>query len=168
MVQLPLMIWYIQIIMQVLILMKTKEGTTSAKMKKNTYEKTMDEIKEVLDNDNFILEEAEFSYNELNDVMDKLNAYKLSKDNNVADNFNLYWLSDEDNCIYVEMDVLNNETVEKFKEEVCDSNAIKFMKSTGEFVKQTNINAGRSLTCNGAGGSVGYRVKRNKNKNALF
>lgn len=145
------------------VVYKTKEETTSAKMEKITYENVMDEIEEVLDNDNFILKEAEFSYNELNDIMDKLNAYKLSKDNNIANNFNLYWLSDEDNCIYVELDDLNNETVEKFKEEVCDSNAIKFKESTGEFVKQTNIKAGRRLTCNGIGGSVGYRVKRNGN-----
>lgn len=50
---------------------------------------------------------------------------------------------------------------QKFKEKVCNSDAIEFLEATGEFEKETNIKAGRSFTCNGAGGSVGYRVKRN-------
>lgn len=137
-----------------------EEDSISPRKKQIAHENVLEEVEGALDNDNFILKEAEYSYNELNDVMDKLNEYKLSRDNAISNNFNTYWLSDEDNCVYVELDDYSIGSIKEFKENVCSSNSIKFLHSMDEFEKEKNINAGREISCNGAGGSVGYRAKR--------
>lgn len=118
-------------------------------------------LEENIGNDDFILKDARYSYNELTETMNILNDYKLAENNQVANNFNVYWLSDKSNCIFVELNDCSTDAINDFKNEVCDSETIIFKASSGEAEKETKIKAGRKIICNNSYGSVGYRVKRN-------
>lgn len=146
-----------------LVIYKVKETSVSAKQKTVASANVYKKLENTIENDNFILQEVDHSYNELNDVMDQLNDYKLTEDNEIAHNFNAFWLSDEENCIFVELSDFNEASVQAFKENVCDSDVIKFKESSGEAEAETNINAGRKIETSSAYASVGYRVKRNGN-----
>ncbi len=79
------------------------------------------------DNANVVYEPCTYSYNELLSVMDTLNNYKFSRSNDaIASNFNEFGLYDSENRIIVKLDDLSDESIKKFKENVCDSAVIKF------------------------------------------
>ena len=115
-----------------------------------------------LKENDFIVRRANYSYNELNSVMDTLNAFKLNNpDDPIANNFNIYWLSDKDNQIIVELDEMNEAQIERFKKNVIDSPMIIFKESSGKPVKEVNVNPGQKISTSSASGSMGYRAKRN-------
>lgn len=110
---------------------------------------------------NVIYEPCEYSYNELLDVMDSLNSYKFDESNSsIADNFNEFGVFDSENRVIVKLDDLSEQSIQSFKENVCDSKAIVFEQGTGPVQMETNVNAGCSVSSGSSGASVGYRVKK--------
>lgn len=119
-------------------------------------------ITQVLGEKNFIVKFVEYSYNELNSVMETLNAFKLENpDNTIANNFNIYWLSDRDNNVVVELNDMSEDQIALFKKEVIDSPIIIFKPSSGTPVKEANVNPGQKISTSSANGSMGYRAKKN-------
>ena len=109
----------------------------------------------------FEIKIAEYSYNELNDMMDLLNDFKEKNSNSkTARNFNSYWLSDNTNEIIVELEDMSPNRIMQFKKQVVDSPIIVFVQSQGESALDTNINPGDGITT-GVISSMGYRARRN-------
>lgn len=112
--------------------------------------------------DDIVYENCDYSYNELQCVMDELNEYKFDNQGNmIADNYNEFGLYDENNRVIVKLDELSDEAINNFKENVCDSDAIVFEQGNGPAQLEVNVNAGSSISTDSATASVGYRVKRN-------
>lgn len=116
-----------------------------------------------LNNDeNVVYEICDYSYNELLDVMDALNAFKFEHGaDSVAKNYNMFGLYDADNRVIVQLDNLSDETIEDFKKLVCDSEAIVFEQGTGPAQMEIDVNAGSSASATAGTASIGYRVTRN-------
>lgn len=109
-----------------------------------------------------IYQECDYSYNELNAVMDKINAYKFENaDSDIAKECNLFGLFDSENRVIVKLDNLTEENIDEFKKNVCDSDAIVFEQGNGPAEMDVSVDAGASLTTSSATASMGYRVKRN-------
>jgi streptogrisin B len=105
--------------------------------------------------------ECLYSYNELKDIMNILNKYKLANpDNTVAKNFNQFGLFDTDNRVIVFLDNLSDEAIQSFKATVYDSDAIVFKQSVGAMVEEISINPGAEITDVNGIASVGFRAKR--------
>ena len=82
-----------------------------------------------------IFKPCQFSYKNLTEIMDTLNAYKLNNaDSPICANFNSYAILDAENRIVVELDEYNEEQIAAFKKQVIDSPAIEFRKATGKIV----------------------------------
>lgn len=114
---------------------------------------------ELLGSNNFRIEDATFSYNELVSLMNELNTYKNTHNNDVTNNFNYYWLSDKSNNIVVELDNMSAENIAAFKAQVSDSPIITFKQADGPMMPEININPGQSIRTVGSG-SMGYRAKK--------
>lgn len=56
---------------------------------------------------------------------------------------------------------LSSDVVEKFRNEVCDSNAIEYLQSKDDGVEEASIKAGSKISTSTAYASVGYRVRLN-------
>lgn len=125
--------------------------------------KTRDEFvqntENLLDNDDYSIEEVEYSYNELVSVMNELNEYKTAHNDDVSNNFNYYWLSDKDNNIVVETSDMSEGAIEAFKEQVSDSPMIVFKQCSGPMVPEISMKPGQSIKTVGSG-SMGYRAKK--------
>lgn len=112
-------------------------------------------------NEDVIYEPCTYSYNELLSVMDELNEYKFNQsDTAIANGFNEFGLYDSENSIIVKLDDLSEQSIKEFKENVSDSEAIKFEQGIGPIQMEADVNAGSSISVPSATASVGYRVKR--------
>lgn len=113
-------------------------------------------------NDTVIYRVCEYSYNELNNVMDTINEYKFANsDSYIADNFNSYALLDAQNRIEVRLDEYSEEKIQEFKDNVLDSNMIVFVEANGPIEDLVNLNAGCKINDGTYAGSMGYRARRN-------
>lgn len=113
-------------------------------------------------NDTVIYQVCEYSYNELNNVMDTINEYKCANsDSYVADNFNSYALLDAQNRVEVRLDEYSEEKIQEFKDNVLDSDMIVFVEANGSIEDLVNLNAGCQINDGTYAGSMGYRVRRN-------
>ncbi|MDD3024713.1 MAG: hypothetical protein PHE26_12535, partial [Syntrophomonadaceae bacterium] len=85
--------------------------------------------------DDLIFEPCNFSFKELTEIMDTINAYKLNNaDSPICANFNSYAILDAENRIVVDLDEYNEEQIAAFKKRVINSPAIEFRKATGKIV----------------------------------
>src|SRR5699024_1649940 len=89
------------------------------------------------------------------------NNYKFSNSDTIANNFNEFGLYDSENRIIVKLDNLSEESIQEFKEQVSDSDAIEFRQGNGPIQTEVNVAAGSGISCSGGFASMGYRVKRN-------
>ncbi|MBS3887129.1 MAG: hypothetical protein KGZ56_08735 [Dethiobacter sp.] len=104
-----------------------------------------------------IIRPAQYSFNELNETMDKLNAFRINNpDNDVAHNFNKFWLSNRSNEIIVELNDFSDEQIALFRNTVSDSPMIVFIESSGFATRETIINPGNRIN----NVSMGYRARR--------
>jgi streptogrisin B len=114
----------------------------------------------VLASNDVVYQICEYSYNELNTVMDELNAYKLENpEDHISKEFNYFGLFDSENRVIVKLDNLSEESINEFRENVCDSDAIVFEQGNGPAVVEVNINAGGTISDGTSSSSIGYRVK---------
>jgi streptogrisin B len=114
----------------------------------------------VLDSDDVVFQICEYSYNELNTIMDELNAYKLeNSEDHISKEFNYYGLFDSENRIIVKLDNFSEENISEFRENVYDSDAIIFEPANGSAVMEVNVNPGGTISDGTGNGSVGFRVK---------
>lgn len=112
--------------------------------------------------DDVIYQLCDYSYNDLLSVMDELNQYKFSRANEeVSQNFNEFALYDSENRVVVKLDDFSDESIQEFRENVCDSDAIVFEQGYGPVDTEVNVNAGSEISFSGGRASLGYRVKRN-------
>lgn len=111
--------------------------------------------------DSVIYMECEYSYNELNDVMNTLNEYKFeNSDSEVANNFNRYALLDRENRIEVRLEEFSEESIQEFKDEIIDSDIIVFVEATKSVEDLVNVNPGGQIAGDESYGSMGYRAKK--------
>lgn len=117
----------------------------------------------LFNNDNVIYEICNYSYNELTNIMNQINEFKLSGQDHFANEFNYYTLSDSENQIIVEFDELTDANIAEFKQKVSSSEAICFAQSQGndreEVYLKTGVNI-RILIKTML--SIGYRIKINR------
>ena len=105
---------------------------------------------------------CEYSFKELTEIMDAINDYKLNKrDNLICDNFNNYALMDRENRIIVQLEDYGDEQIAAFKEQIIDSPAIEFKKSSAENKFLRDVKPGEELITINGDASVGYRAKYN-------
>ncbi len=85
--------------------------------------------------DDIIFKPCQFSFKNLTEIMDTINAYKLNNaDSPICANFNSWAILDAENRIVVDLDEYNDEQIAAFKKQVIDSPAIEFKKATGKIV----------------------------------
>lgn len=114
-------------------------------------------------------QQCDYSYNELNELMDILNSYKLQNpDDSIAQNFNHYALLDAENRIEVSLDDYSAVRIQEFKENVSASDAIIFVEAEVPMEKYA-LNPGGEVSSHLYGsyysvGSIGYRATRNGKK----
>lgn len=114
----------------------------------------------------FVLKSCEYSYNELNDVMNELNQFFLNDANgNIVDalQWHSFALSDKDNCIYVRLGDFTDANIARFKQMVLDSPILDFEKSGGIPVFDAAPQPGGALGYSSGreDASMGYRAKYN-------
>lgn len=109
--------------------------------------------------------EAQYSYVQLNETMDRLNDFVINRTKSDAlGNFNLFSLMDSENRIVVYLNDYSDSRIEEFKKNVSNSPAITFQKSEGEMMFEANLYPGCKAAVNVSGtsyGSYGFRAKRN-------
>lgn len=121
------------------------------------------------DSSTVIYQQCDYSYSELNDLMDILNSYKLQNpDDSIAQNFNHYALLDAENRIEVSLDDYSETRIQEFKENVSASDAIIFAEAEAPMEKYA-LNPGGKVSSHSYGdyysvGSIGYRATRNGKK----
>ncbi|MDR1067224.1 MAG: hypothetical protein LBL35_07350 [Clostridiales bacterium] len=119
-------------------------------------------------NENVIIKTCKYSFRKFTETMNLLNAFKENKSNNaIAKNFNAYALMDAENCVVVELDDFSQNKITEFRESVFSDPCVEFTTSRGKLVDDINVNPGNSISANGGGGSVGYRVKRSNVEGVL-
>ncbi len=119
-------------------------------------------IKATTDSSDFVIENVEYSYNELEDMMNFLNEYKQKNGNDlITKSWSGHFLSDRDNTIFVELDDVNEDVISLFKKEVTDSPMISFVSSGGQGENCADLNPGREINnpTTGYSGSMGYRAR---------
>ena len=113
--------------------------------------------------EDIIIEYVEFSYIEINAVMDTLDAMFFSNDRPEAfDNVTSHALDTKNNTIEVRLLVYNEDEITRFRETVLDSPVISFVESDGfgEFLTTIRPGHGISNTCTSSNNlSVGYRAR---------
>lgn len=114
----------------------------------------------IMNNQDVVIKKGKYSYNRLNEIMDKINEFKINNPNsNISDNFLCYYLSDSGNEIVVELQRFDANSIRTFKETVCNSEAIRFIQAEGKPYDVANVNPGNLVTIGSTSGSVGYRAK---------
>ena len=109
-----------------------------------------------------MIENVEYSYNELEKMMEFLNEYKQKNSNSIiTKNWSGHFLSDRDNAIFVELNDMNEEQISLFKKEVTNSPMITFINSGGQGANCANLKPGRGIinSTMGVSGSMGYRAR---------
>lgn len=112
----------------------------------------------------FILKSCTYSYNELNEAMDRLNDFFLNDANDDIVNalkWHSFALSDKDNCIYIRLGICTEEFVNRFKNEVLDEPMLRFETSEGIPVLDSAPQPGGALgySAGAEQASMGYRAK---------
>lgn len=108
---------------------------------------------------------ADYSYAELNGIMDELNDFAIKRKNPAAQkNFNIFSLMDQQNRVVVELNDYSDAKIAEFKSQVLNSPAIAFVKSKGQMKLEVDLNPGCKADLNAAGtnfASYGFRARRN-------
>lgn len=131
----------------------------------NAYQK---DLSQRCRSNNFIIEQCKYSYNELFDVIKKLEAFQrneANKENISSLKFYGFSLADNLNAICIQLGDMSEANIAKFKNEVMDSPSIIFEKSA-PISFEASVNAGQDIlgaivSGKGSAGSVGFRAKRN-------
>lgn len=114
--------------------------------------------KDLIANENIKIKEVKYSKKYLNGFMDVINAYLLQHtDSQIKEEIDSVYLLEGENKIVVELNELNEDKVNMFKKEICESEAIDFINSNGRATDTQTVTAGYSLS----NSTVGYRARRN-------
>lgn len=128
---------------------------------KGDVDKYKEDFKKRAGTDEIYFKNCTYSYKELTEIMDTLNAYKLeNQDDSIYANFNNYAIVDAENRIVVELDNYDDEQIKAFKKQIIDSPAIEFKKASGKIEFLTTVKPGEEIITNNSGGFVGYRAMR--------
>lgn len=126
--------------------------------------KEVSSISEVA-NEPFI-SECKYSYSDLSDTMDSisnaLDTHRKARDG-YTDEVICWAIDDKENCIYVYLKTLNDDTVEWFRENIVDSDSITFKQSDNGFSKESTL-SGQAISTTQYGLSAAFRVRRSTNE----
>jgi len=118
----------------------------------------LNEFLQMLESNGIYIKEAQYSYNELTEMMNTLYDYWISSfECSIAENYNMFYLSDVDNRIIVELDDFTSAQIHLFNQYVTSSSMVLFAQSTGPVTLDSNVNPGAQLYDI----SMGYRARRN-------
>lgn len=111
--------------------------------------------------DAILLETCTYSYSQLIEAMEAIDAYKLGSSAKSDLGLNIQGAGPYNriNQVIVELKEVTQASVDAFKKEVCDLPCIQFVTAGEPPVDDVNVNCGDAIACNGSGGSVGYRVR---------
>lgn len=107
-------------------------------------------------------ETCQYSYNELQQVVDEIRQKASAGNEFLFNNVSLYGISEKENS--VEVGLLNNtpSVIQEFKKQICDSKTIKFCNS-GKLILDSGIDCASEIKTHRDGkvhgASVGYRAK---------
>lgn len=125
------------------------------------------EIKEIAEDETVIFQTAKYSYAYLTELMDYFNSEfekNVKNPESIWSEITGFELLDDKNCISINILNLDDKKIERFKNEVINSDAIVFSESGGYAESTaTSLYAGNAVTCNGYGGSIGYQCRILKN-----
>lgn len=114
-----------------------------------------------------IYESCQYSYKELQQVVEDIRQKALEGNNFLYQNVTIYGISEKENIVEVGLLHKNSSTIQEFKKKICDSNKIKFV-NCGKIILNDGIDcAGEIKTIrdgNTHNASIGYRAK-DKNGN---
>ncbi len=151
------------------------ENTIVVHLVRNNPE-TIEQIKDIADYDNILIKSAKYSYDELYNIKSKISEnIQLLRNQDSIDNTGLRSLLDDfigvgiddsDNSIMVDIYNLTDEKIEAFKNNICDSEAVKFYNKDARLISESTmaLYPGRNIyvrhesswsTC-----SMGYRAFR--------
>lgn len=111
-----------------------------------------------LDDDSYVIETVDYSYNTLKEVMGQLNDYFLNEDNDISNNINRFGIYDNQNRIVVSLFDASPEKIAEFKETVCDSSAIIFEEKENIINTEVSVNPGNEIQNGNYYASMGYRA----------
>ena len=114
-----------------------------------------------------IYESCQYSYKELQQVVEDIRQKALEGNNFLYQNVTIYGISEKENIVEVGLLHKNSSTIQEFKKKICDSNKIKFV-NCGKIILNDGIDcAGEIKTIRDGkthNASIGYRAK-DKNGN---
>ncbi|MCL3851512.1 hypothetical protein M1P97_09455 [Parabacteroides sp. GYB001] len=82
---------------------------------------------------NTIFQSCEYSYRTLNKIMDTI-SYKTNNKIPTSKYLDYWWIEEKENRVFVFLNKLNDEVISEFKQNIIDSPAIVFKKSSGRIV----------------------------------
>lgn len=131
----------------------------------NAYQK---DLSQRCRSNNFITKQCKYSYNELFNIIKRLEAFQTNganKEKMSSLKFYGFSLADNLNAICIQLGDISEENIAKFKSEVMDFPGIIFEKSA-PISFEAFVNAGQDIlgaivSGQGSAGSVGFRAKRN-------
>ena len=112
------------------------------------------------ENNTVIVQQAEFQYSYLKQVMHELNDYMKNNFDNSPVAFSSFGLFDKLNRIVVDLDICTASQIELFKKYVSNAPCIVFKQAEGSFVNTAvGLSPGRMVYGSGTG-SMAYRAKK--------
>lgn len=112
--------------------------------------------------DGYIIRPSLYSYKELLQIKEHFESMSMSKlQKEVFSNVTGYGPSDKDNLFVVEMEIFDKDSIKLFKDNILNSEMIKFRKGERDS-DDTTIRPGRGITRNNltAGSSLAFRASR--------
>ncbi|WP_040198098.1 hypothetical protein [Candidatus Soleaferrea massiliensis] len=126
-------------------------------------EETQKQLKNMAGNQDLQVRKAEYSYEYLQSLADKITDYMNSDTANsiIKNSLGTWGVYDDKNCIIATIKDLDTTKIDLFKSEISDSGAIRFENQSGEIILDKSLGAGACIKDRvHADYSIGYRARR--------
>ena len=136
------------------------DGILVVYTKDNISSKLQSDITRAVGTNHYIVKSCNYSYNQLNHVMDIIDD-KVFNENSIVKFPNVLYaaIDDENNCIVVGLKETSAAAIEDFKSMISNSECIKFTKTKdGEFTAKKNIYAGSMAFVNSSATNISYSI----------
>lgn len=159
------------------------EGRTVFKVVKGCLSLAREDLEKRIGTSCFDVEECEYSYNFMNNILNELDAKFFSKDFD-SKRHSIGWLgygiNNRENIIKIELRECTDKSITRFKSEVMDSPIFRFevgceftnkwddsnddLKESRASTRSAGLAMGGEIWCLGSKGSIGYRAKNSSNE----
>lgn len=121
--------------------------------------KYREKLSQLLGTNDINIQMCNYSYKNLNEIMDYLDNYKLDGVKSEVSNNMVGWgLYARENCIKIELKDYSDARIQEFKDNIMDSPAITFEKYKGEIQLCQTLQPGMGITNGTNWGSIGYKA----------